>query len=305
MSQIVKYDSKMNELNFSKFKEKELDIFFSICYKLKEIGLEEITLTFQELKELSNYKRTSLNELIQDIESVYDKILSFKFKISNDEGFIKFNLFNHYQVKTNEKVVIIAVNERYRFVLNDIDKFTKFDLIEFSNLSSSYARNMFRLLKQFDNNNKSCWYEVDIDKFKELLGIPRSYKMIDIDKRVLVPITQQLKPLFNNLKLEKIKKGVKVVALKFTWSNKKKSKTVNQIKIKVGLGEMELEQDLKLQQQQKEQTIDSLEVEKIEITRDEYEALYLEHLIKFNVSSNIYIRKTFDLSNSKKYIIIN
>ena len=38
MGKVIEYDSKMNELNFGKFKEKELDLFFSICYKMKNQG---------------------------------------------------------------------------------------------------------------------------------------------------------------------------------------------------------------------------------------------------------------------------
>ncbi|MGL5990063.1 replication initiation protein [Cetobacterium sp.] len=246
MGKIVEYDSKLNNLNFGKFKEKELDLFFAICYKLKEQGLDEITLSFQELKELSNYSRNDVKRLISDIESTYTKLLGIKLEIIiSPKVREKFVLFTKYRIDEEKKEMTIQLHKEYSFVLNDIDKFTKFDLIEFSNLKSTYARNMFRLLKQFDNKkNLFSWYEVKIEIFKDVLGIPSCYKMINIDKKILVPIMEQLKPLFHNLKLEKIKKGVKVVALKFTWTQKKKiDPKIIPIKIKKGLGQKELEED--------------------------------------------------------------
>ncbi|MGL6023150.1 MAG: replication initiation protein, partial [Cetobacterium sp.] len=249
MGKIVQYDSKLNNLNFGKFKEKELDLFFAICYKLKEQGLDEITLSFQELKELSNYSRNDVKRLISDIESTYTKLLDIKLEIIiSPKVREKFVLFTKYRIDEEKKEMTIQLQKEYRFVLNDIDKFTKFDLIEFSNLKSSYARNMFRLLKQFDNKkNLFSWYEVKIDIFKELLGVPSCYKMINIDKKILIPIMDQLKPLFPNLKLEKIKKGVKVVALKFTWNQKKKKDPkIVPMKVKASIGEKEHEEDMLL-----------------------------------------------------------
>ncbi|MGL6169107.1 MAG: replication initiation protein, partial [Fusobacteriaceae bacterium] len=145
MGKIVEYDSKLNNLNFGKFKEKELDLFFAICYKLKEQGLDEITLSFQELKELSNYSRNDVKRLICDIESTYTKLLDIKLEIIiSPKVREKFVLFTKYRIDEEKKEMTIQLHKEYSFVLNDIDKFTKFDLIEFSNLKSSYARNMFR-----------------------------------------------------------------------------------------------------------------------------------------------------------------
>ncbi|MGL5796968.1 MAG: replication initiation protein [Cetobacterium sp.] len=249
MGKIVEYDSTLNQLSFGKFKEKELDIFFSICYKLKEKGLDEVTLSFEKLKELSNYSRNDVKRFTKDLENIYTKLLDVKFQIILEPGVReKFVLFTSYKIDDNNKNIRIRLNKDCKFILNDIDTFTKFDLEDFTKLKSSYSRNMFRLLKQFDDKKKSfCWCQVKIDILKELLDIPKSYKMVDIDKRVLAPIMQQLKPLFHNLKLEKLKKGVKVEALKFTWNQKKKKDPkIVPMKVKASIGEKEHEEDMLL-----------------------------------------------------------
>ena len=97
--------------------------------------------------------------------------------------------------------------------------FTRFELAEFVNLSGSYAKTLYRLLKQY--RTSGSWL-VASEEFKTLLNIPKSYRQRDIDKQILTPCIKQLsreldmfdtvRVPFRNLKVEKIKKkgrGVK------------------------------------------------------------------------------------------------
>ncbi|MGL6167174.1 MAG: replication initiation protein, partial [Fusobacteriaceae bacterium] len=137
-----------------------------------------------------------------------------------------FVLFTKYKIEKDAGVVEITVNKEFKYILNNISKFTKFDLMEFTNLKSSYARNLFRLFKQYDKNSEgSYFYKVKIEDFRNLLEVPKSYKMADIDIRILHPCLEQLKPLFPGLTLEKIKVGVKITNLLFSW--KKTNKHLN------------------------------------------------------------------------------
>ena len=52
MHDIVKYHNDMNNVSFVGFKEKELDLFFSLCFKAKEQGTNMIKIDFSELKTL-------------------------------------------------------------------------------------------------------------------------------------------------------------------------------------------------------------------------------------------------------------
>ncbi|MGL5149745.1 MAG: replication initiation protein, partial [Clostridium sp.] len=306
MKKIVEYDSQMNTISFGKFKEKELDLFFSICYKMKNEGINEVVLSFQELKELSKYSRNDLKRFVKDLESTYTKLLDIKFEILISPKIReKFVLFTRYRIDEERKEMTIQLHKEYNFVLNDIGKFTKFDLIEFVSLKSSYAKNMFKILKQFDTINKESWYQIKLDDFKVLLDIPKSYQMINIDKRVLLPILEQLKPLFQGLEIEKIKKGVKVDSLKFTWKNRKEKKSdiieIQPVKRKKAtLGEKELQEHEK---NQLENTIQELEKKKIvkessldpvvglkKISKIDYDNLYDEYLEKLGEEHNLYIR---------------
>lgn len=308
---IVEYDSKMNSLSFGKFKEKELDLFFSICYKLKNEGVNEIILSFQELKELSNYSRNDIKRFTKDLESTYTKLLDIKFEIILSPGVKeKFVLFTSYRIDETQKEIKIRLNQDYSFILNDIEKFTKFDLMEFASLKSAYAKNMFRLLKQFDNNElKEKWFQIKLDDFKVMLDIPKSYKMVDIDKRVLSPIQEQLKLYFQGLKLEKIKKGVKVESLKFTWKAKKKKqiKEIQAIKKRFSIGEKELEEHQEQIQEIKKEinSMDQVEkIDKIKISKVDYEELYEKYLEDIKQEPTPINKKIFNTMNKFKYEVI-
>ncbi|MGL6023958.1 MAG: replication initiation protein [Cetobacterium sp.] len=308
MTKIVEYDSKMNKLSFGKFKEKELDIFFSICYKMKNQGTTEVLLTFQELKELSSYQNRNLERFIDDLKNTYKKLLNITLEIETEKKTVGFVLFTWYEMDKENRNITISVNEKYKFILNDLTKFTKFDLLEFVSLKSSYAKNMFKVLKQFDKLNYTNWYIIQLDEFKRILDIPSSYKMYDIDKRVLAPILVQLEPYFKNLEVTKIKKGVKVNSLKFTWKSKEKKTSIKLIKKKKSLGETDLLLHELEQISNKESKIcndiPKEEIIKIKITLEDYEALYISYLDRIEEKDNIFIRKSFDINNKNKYEII-
>lgn len=308
MRKLVEYDSKMNELNFSKFKEKELDLFFCICYKMKNEGVNEVTLTFQELKQLSNYSNRNLDRFIKDLESTYDKMLNIKIRTETKTSITKTILFARYHIEKQDRIVKIKIYEDAKYLLNDIEKFTKFDLMEFVSLKSSYAKNMFKMLKQFDNEDSYNWYQIAMVDFREFLGIPTHYKMGNIDQRVLSPVLEQLTPYFNGLKLEKIKKGVKVESLKFTWRTRKKKveniENVEAIKYKSSLGEKELadhEQEYKVLEREQETVV---AVEKIKISKADYDNLYKKYLDKINQKPSPTSKRIFDTMNKSKYEIV-
>ena len=306
MGKVIEYDSKMNELNFGKFKEKELDLFFSICYKMKNEGLNEVALTFQELKELSNYSNRNLDRFVKDLESTYDKILDIKIRRETKTTITKISFFTMYEIEKEKRTVAIQIHEKCRYLLNDIEKFTKFDLMEFVSLKSSYAKNMFKMLKQFDNEDSYNWYQIKLDDFVELMGIPKNYKMGNIDQRVLSPIMEQLKPYFQGLKLEKIKKGVKVESLKFTWKTKKKKQVeeIQAIKKRNSIGEKELEEHQEQFQEIKKEINQMDQVEKIKISKVDYKELYKKYLEENNIKHSISVRKIFDTMNKSKYEIV-
>ena len=188
---IVKINNKLNRVSFSIFKEKELDLFFSILYKIKNKNDLLVSFTFKELRLLSNYSNKNIDRLTNDLDQMFKKILNLNLNFNNNENkknrsFGRVNLFNYYEIFIDRQTVEIKMNKDFEYLLNNlVEKYTQFELKEFVSLKSTYSRHLFRLLKQFSTTK---WVKFEINEFRELLGIPSKYRMSDIDKSILVLI---------------------------------------------------------------------------------------------------------------------
>lgn len=222
----------MNKVSFAGFKEKELDLFFSICQKMKDKGTNEIVFSFSDLRKLSQYSNRSIERFYSDLDRVYKKMLELNLKYEDEKEIRRFVLFSRYIIKKDEQIIIIKASEDFEYILNKlIGTFTKFDLVDFVSLKSVYSKNMFKLLKQWESK-KNVKYEVQV--LREILGVPSKYTTSNFNDRVLKPIMDELPKYFNDLCLEKLKTGKKVTHLKFTWSSRKEEiKEAEKIEVEI------------------------------------------------------------------------
>ena len=216
-NEIVCYKNELNTIPLRNFNAKEMDLLFSICSQVREKGTDIVEFTFDDLKELSDYKMTAIKHFVKDIESVYDKIIQLNFKIGTDTEFTKFVLFKEYSVSESKGTVTVGVNEKFKYVLNEITQnFTKFELEEFTSLRSSYSKTAYRLLKQY---RKTGYVIFTIEQFRELFCVPKSYQICDIDRNVISIVNRELLNHFKSLKIKKLKakKGRKITHIEFIF----------------------------------------------------------------------------------------
>ena len=212
---MLKYHNDMNLIAFKDFSQRELNIFFSLCLLMKEKGTGEITLSYDEIKNVIPDRFESKAKFGEILESVYDKLLQLRLESRDKNKIEKFILFTSYKIHVNEKTVTINTNSDYSYILNNLSKnFTLFELQEFNELSSTYSKHMFRLLKQYRSTG---FFRINVDEFKRLLDIPKSYTMKKIGVKVLGPIEKELVSYFNDFKINKIKSGRSITELEFTF----------------------------------------------------------------------------------------
>ena len=145
--------------------------------------------------------------------------------------FERFVLFTNFTTNYNNNTLTIKTNDRFSYILNNlVNRYTKFDLIDFVNLRSIYSKNMFKLLKQWETTAEKVF---DIEELRTLLGIPEKYRMSEIDKFILKPVMNELPNYFKNLKCEKIKEGRKIIRLKFRWKKQSEIIDIQEIEIKI------------------------------------------------------------------------
>lgn len=212
---MLKYHNDMNLIAFKDFSQRELNIFFSLCLLMKEKGTGEITLSYDEIKNVIPDRFESNTKFEEILESVYDKLLQLRLESRDKNKIEKFILFTSYKIHVNEKIVTINTNSDYSYILNNLSKnFTLFELQEFNELSSTYSKHMFRLLKQYRSTG---FFRINVEEFRRLLDVPKSYTMKKIGVKVLGPIEKELVSYFKDFKIKKIKEGRSITNLEFTF----------------------------------------------------------------------------------------
>lgn len=212
---MLKYHNDMNLIAFKDFSQRELNIFFSLCLLMKEKGTGEITLSYDEIKNVIPDRFESNTKFEEILESVYDKLLQLRLESRDKNKIEKFILFTSYKIHVNEKNVTINTNSDYSYILNNLSKnFTLFELQEFNELSSTYSKHMFRLLKQYRSTG---FFRINVEEFRRLLDVPKSYTMKKIGVKVLGPIEKELVSYFKDFKIKKIKEGRSITNLEFTF----------------------------------------------------------------------------------------
>ncbi|HFQ7781933.1 TPA: replication initiation protein, partial [Clostridioides difficile] len=118
----------------------------------------------------------------------------------------------------DKKMVEVKVSSNFDYILNKLEtQFTRYELEEFTSIRSTYAKTMYRLLKQWRTVGRK---EFSVDDLKRILDTPESYRPSEIDRLILKPIKEQLSPYFVDLKVKKIKsnkRGNPVLGYEFTW----------------------------------------------------------------------------------------
>ncbi|WP_056970896.1 replication initiation protein, partial [Liquorilactobacillus vini] len=202
------------------------NLFFSIVSRMRDKGDETVRFSFDQLKELSAYKPTANNRFIDDIESTYQKILGLRFGRRSKDGLHRefFVMFTEFEINghADDPYVDIKIYPKAIKLLNELESWVRYALSEFRDLKSSYAKTMFRLLKQFRTTGYAYFSVAD---FNELLDVPKSYKSSNINQSVLKPIKEELTPLFRGLTVRKKYgkgRGKPVIGYSFTWKPEKK-----------------------------------------------------------------------------------
>ena len=237
MSDLVVYGNDFNFMPLPKITELEIDIFMKIISELKEN--RELEYSFIEFYfDFYHERHKSINETAEAFYKLADNLLSFKVKYSVENRHYAFICFEKLKLEyadDGEPVMKIKAQEDFFDLITNLQLgFTQFELKEFIGIKGKYAKNLYRLLKQFRATGKVFIYQNDWQGFCKIMQIPTSYKMCAIDERILKPCIAELSTepnlfndkqvIFKNLTYKKIKdkmgrgRGGKVIGIEFYFT---------------------------------------------------------------------------------------
>ena len=223
--EFVKYKNDMNKLSFKGFTKTDMNLFMSVCSKVKEKGEDEIILDFEYLRSISGYTATATDSFIGDLRKMSKDVMSVNCEIITENRIDLFSLFSRFTIDRDNQMLIVKVNPEFIWILNEftdkIKGYTIFELQEFIRLQSKYAKNLYRILKQWRTTGEFIFN--NIDDFRSKLDVPDSYANRRLMEKIIKPAVTEIRELdksFKNFKCEPIylhKRGRPLTGYKFTW----------------------------------------------------------------------------------------
>ncbi|WP_299385361.1 replication initiation protein [Helicobacter sp. UBA3407] len=210
----LKYGNEINTFTFTNFTAQDFNLFFTICWHIKEKKSKKITISFDELKEFMPTKIKNNKRFFKAVSAFVCKLLNGYIKeFKKWKGFIL-----SYKVLEKEKALSIVVSDMAYDMLFYANYFTKFDLNEFCSIKNKYTKTLFRLLKQYENVNEnpaSGLKNIVMEKqeFLEFMNCPEKYMnnmSMYVDRKILIPAIEGLNEdsqSFENVSYQKIKEG--------------------------------------------------------------------------------------------------
>lgn len=240
----VRYNNDLNKLPLPHLTGRQMDLFFSILAHTNEKNKSflgnffvdrQVEIPFNRFVNLcraDDWKK-SFHSVIAEIDNFLKLIVDYKIFYEDERAKYAFVCFEKAKWDKQEQIIKITFQKDfYEMIINYKLGFTRFELAEFLTLSSEYTKKLYTHLKQF---RKQGYWNVKWEYFMQIMQIPQSYNICDIDKQILKPAIKELtkernlfdtkRVPFKNLQYEKIKEkgfggrgqGGKVVGIKFTF----------------------------------------------------------------------------------------
>ncbi|NHA87040.1 RepB family plasmid replication initiator protein [Helicobacter pylori] len=203
------YHNNTNKVNLGKLSEREANLLFAIFQRLKDQGNTLIRFEPQDLKRMIMVKSNLTNrQLLQVLKNLLDNISGANFWIIREhvengeiyEDHTSYMLFKQFDIRIHKptqtiEYLEVQLNDSYQYLLNNLGmgQYTSFKLLEFQRVRGKYAKTLYRLLKQYKSTGI---LSVEWGQFRELLDIPKDYKMENIDQKVLTPSLKELHKIY-------------------------------------------------------------------------------------------------------------
>lgn len=217
-NEVVKHHNDLNTVVMRKWTAEEMNFFFTIISKVRNKGVKVLEFNTDELKELTNFSKKHNQRWVDTMTNTADKITQLNYIERTTERISVMTLFQRFDIYPNERKVTVQISPNFEYVVNRISvNFTSYELAEFTQIRSTYAKTMYRILKQWRTIGKK---DFNINDLKLLLDMPKYYGPSEIDRAVIKPIIKELSGFFDNLKVKKVKentRGNPVTGYVFTW----------------------------------------------------------------------------------------
>lgn len=213
---LVKVHKDFTKLNIGILSEKELELFYYICLNVKDIRDETITMDFSSIKKslgLINFR-----DLKKYILGLHQKLGNLHITNITSKKIETIFLFEKFINDLDNNTLTIRVTKDSLYFFNIANSYLRFLFSDVRKLSGKYSKLLVPYLMEFSHKKEA---EFEKERFFNILEIDEKYKndLSNFNRIILKPAIEELRILFENLKVERLKNGRVIKGYKFTWTN--------------------------------------------------------------------------------------
>ena len=213
---LVKVHKDFTKLNIGTLSEKELELFYYICLNVKDIRDEIITMDFSSIKKslgLINFR-----DLKKYILGLHQKLGNLHITNITNRKIETIFLFEKFINDLDNNTLTIRVTKDSLYFFNIANSYLRFLFSDVRKLSGKYSKLLVPYLMEFSHKKEA---EFEKERFFNILEIDEKYKndLSNFNRIILKPAIEELRTLFENLKVERLKNGRVIKGYKFTWTN--------------------------------------------------------------------------------------
>lgn len=213
---LVKVHKDFTKLNIGILSEKELELFYYICLNVKDIRDETITMDFSSIKK--SLGLVNFRDLKKYILGLHQKLGNLHITNITSKKIETIFLFEKFINDLDNNTLTIRVTKDSLYFFNIANSYLRFLFSDVRKLSGKYSKLLVPYLMEFSHKKEA---EFEKERFFNILEIDEKYKndLSNFNRIILKPAIEELRTLFENLKVERLKNGRVIKGYKFTWTN--------------------------------------------------------------------------------------
>lgn len=219
--EIISYDNTFNKTNLNLFTQAQTNVLMAVLSKMGKDKDEEGRFVAEyEFKDIR--RMTEMKELYASrLESTVKKLINTKVQFFKDGAYYSGNLFFNYFMSGKGVVKITLSSDMTEKLILNNNGYTILDLNEYVQLRNKYAKELYRLLRQFRHTGSLVIKKED---FLNIISPPKAYNEYDTIRETILPAIEANKKYFESLKMINFTKNGNGLpnVLKFTFKKHKK-----------------------------------------------------------------------------------
>ena len=202
---------------------REHDLLFLVLAKIKNKKIEEVNISFEQIRNLLNAKDLKPNELVSLSNSLWTKIKAVDYVLyafGAPSGGV--TLFSVWGINEVTQELVVQINPHLNHFTNSFKggSYSSLSYHEFQETDDKYGKNLFRILSQWKRIGK---VKMSLEDLEYFLDVPKSYKNKPyiFNEKVLKPAMASCMKAslsFKDLSVTKIKTGRKITGYLFSFS---------------------------------------------------------------------------------------